>query len=678
MSLLVLDDIALRFAARTIVDGLSLRVAEQDRVGLIGPNGSGKTTLLRIMAGEQGIDRGRIDRRRGLRVGYLPQDLAIAGGASLRDFVLSSVPGRAELDAEHDAAEAELSAASARGAGEEEMLDLAERLAELTERASHFEQFFSEHEALRILAGLGFDTSEFHRDIGELSGGWKMRAVLAALLFQQPDLLLLDEPTNHLDMPSVAWFSAFLRRYPRSFFLISHDREFLDEQIARVVSFEPEGVRQYSGNYAQYVRQREEESRVLENTAANITRERERLQRVVDRFRAKASKAAMVQSKIKAIDKLGDVQLHGRRKTMRFSFPPCQRAASEVVRLEGVAKAYGDHVVFPGVDLTVRRGEKIAIIGPNGAGKTTLLKIMAGELAPDGGRVVVGGNVTVGYYAQHHADALHRDATVVQEVSSANPDALPARVRAILGAFLFSGDDVDKKVSVLSGGERARVALARLLIRPGNLLLMDEPSNHLDLESSEELAESMSGYDGTMVFVSHNRGLVRRLATRIWNVAGGGVETYAGTLDEYMDSCRRRLDDKSDAPGTDANGAGAAQGNAGDDGARKSRADERTRKRREAELRQRRTARLGPITNRIETLEQRIGELEKAQGERGAALSDPAVYADERRRRSLLGEYQESQAKLEELTARWESSHEELAALESELAAELAAESSEA
>jgi ATP-binding cassette subfamily F protein 3 len=678
MSLLVLDDIALRFAARTIVDGLSLRVAEHDRVGLIGPNGSGKTTLLRIMADEQGIDRGRIDRRRGLRVGYLPQDLAIAGGVSLRSFVLSSVPGRAEVDAEHDAAEAELSAASARGAGEAEMLELAERLADLTERASHFEQFFSEHEALRILAGLGFETWEFDRDIGELSGGWKMRAVLAALLFQQPDLLLLDEPTNHLDMPSVAWFSAFLRRYPRAFFLISHDREFLDEQIARVVSFEPEGVRQYSGNYAQYSRQREEEARVLENTAANITRERDRLQRVVDRFRAKASKAAMVQSKIKAIDKLGDVQLHGRRKTMRFSFPPCQRAASEVVRVEEVAKAYGDHVVFPGVDLTVRRGEKIAIIGPNGAGKTTLLKIMAGELAPDSGRVVIGGNVTVGYYAQHHADALHRDSTVEQEVASANPDALPARVRSILGAFLFSGDDVDKKISVLSGGERARVALARLLIRPGNLLLMDEPSNHLDLESSEELAESMSSYDGTMVFVSHNRGLIRRLATRIWNVSGGAVETYAGTLDEYMDSCRRRLDEKSDGPGADATGAGAAAASAGEDGARKSRADERVRKRREAELRQRRTARLGPITNRIETLEQRIGELEKAQSERGAALSDPAVYADERRRRTLLGEYQESQAKLEELTARWEASHEELAALEAELAAELAAETSEA
>jgi len=681
MSLLVLEDIALRFGARAIVDGLSLRVAEHDRIGLIGPNGSGKTTLLRIMAGDQGIDRGRIEQRRGLRIGYLAQDITVEGGVSLRDFVLSSVPGRAGLDADHDAAEAELAAAAARGAPEEVMLDLAERLAELTELASHFERFFSEHEALRILAGLGFPTDEVDRDIGELSGGWKMRAVLAALLFQQPDLLLLDEPTNHLDMPSVAWFSEFLRRYKRAFLLISHDREFLDEQIARVVSFEPEGVRQYSGNYAQYSRQRVEEARVLENAAANVERERERMQKFVDRFRAQANKARAVQSRVKALEKMADVQLHTRRRTMRFTFPPCDRAAGEVIRVEGVAKAYGDHVVFPGVDLSVRRGEKIAIIGPNGAGKTTLLKIMAGELAVDRGRVVIGGGVTLGYYAQHHADTLHRDSVVLDEVARANPDALPARVRAVLGAFLFSGDDVEKKVSVLSGGERARVALARLLIRPGNVLLMDEPTNHLDLESSEELAESMTSYDGTMVFVSHNRALIRRLATRIWNVADGGVETYAGTLDEYMDSCRRRLDEVADGDGAGeagtrgSDGAGRAAGaaaSADGDGAiaRKSRADERARKRREADERRRRSAKLGPISSRIEALEERIGELERAQAGRGAELSDPAVYADEKRRRQLLNDYQGAAAKLEELSARWEASHEELAALEVELAAE--------
>jgi len=661
VSLFVLEDIALRFAGRVIVDGLSLRVADADRIGLVGPNGSGKTTLLRIIAGEQAIDRGRIEKRRGIRVGYLPQDLAVEGGRSLRDFVVSSVPGRAEVDAELAACQTELAAASERDAGEEEMIDLAGRIAELTERASHFEQFFSEHEALRILHGLGFADDEKDRDLGELSGGWKMRAVLAALLFQQPDLLLLDEPTNHLDMPSVAWFSDFLRRYRRSFVLISHDREFLDEQIARVVSFEPEGVRQYSGNYSQYARQRGEEAKVLENAAANVARERERLERLVDRFRAKASKARMAQSKQKALDKLEEVPvLATQRRTMRMSFPPAARAGSEVARVEGVAKAFGEHVVFDAVDLSVRRGEKIAIIGANGAGKTTLLKIMAGELAPDAGKVTTGSNVTVGYYAQHHADTLHRDWTVVEEVARANPDALPARVRGVLGAFLFSGDDVDKKVAVLSGGERARVALARLLIKPGNLLLMDEPTNHLDLESSEELAESLAGFDGTIVFVSHNRSLVRRLATRIWNVADRTVETYSGTLDEYMYSCRVRLDENAEsAPTSAADGRPA-----------KRREDDKARKRREAEERQKRATLIGPIASRIQSLEERIAELEKAQATRGAELSDPAVYADDKRRRTLLSQYQDAAAKIEELTARWEAATEELEKAEAALAAD--------
>jgi ATP-binding cassette, subfamily F, member 3 len=661
VSVIVLEDIALRFAGRVIVDGLSLRVAESDRIGLVGPNGSGKTTLLRIIAGEQSIDRGRIEKRRGIRIGYLPQDLAVEGGRSLRDFVVSSVPGRAEVDGELAACQAELATAGDRGAGEEELLELAGRIAELTDRAGHFEQFFSEHEALRILAGLGFSEADKERDLRELSGGWKMRAVLAALLFQQPDLLLLDEPTNHLDMPSVAWFSDFLRRYRRAFILISHDREFLDEQIARVVSFEPEGVRQYGGNYTQYARQRAEEAKVLENAAANVARERERLERLVDRFRAKASKARMAQSKQKALDKLEEVPVLATvRRTMRMSFPPAARAGSEVARVDGVGKAFGDHVVFDSVDLTVRRGEKIAIIGANGAGKTTLLKIMAGELAPDRGKVTTGSNVTVGYYAQHHADTLHRDWTVEEEVARANPDALPARVRGVLGAFLFSGDDVDKKVAVLSGGERARVALARLLIKPGNLLLMDEPTNHLDLESSEELAESLAGFDGTIVFVSHNRSLVRRLATRIWNVADRTVETYSGTLDEYMYSCRVRLDENAESAPASAPDAVRP--------AARSREDDKARKRREAEERQKRAALIGPITSRIQSLEQRIGELEKAQAERGSALSDPAVYADDKRRRTLLSEYQDAAAKIEELTARWEAATEELEAAEARMA----------
>ncbi len=540
MSLVVLDGVSLFFGERKIVADLGLRIGEHDRIGLVGPNGSGKTTLLRMLAGQQEPDKGAITRAARVRIGYLPQDIAIEGGRTLIDFVLSSVPGREELDGELLATEAELAAAQGRGAGDDEMMDLATRIADIHERIDHFERFFAEHQAHRILAGLGFEPGDQSRDLGEFSGGWKMRAVLAGILFQQPDLALFDEPTNHLDMPSVAWFSDFLKAYKRSFVLISHDREFLNEQIARVVSFETEGVRQYSGNYDQYVRQRAEEAEILENKAKNLAREREKMEKFVERFRAQANKARAVQSRIKALEKMDDVEQYQRRKVMRFSFPAAARPVSEVARVEGLRKAYGDNVVFDDLDLVIRRGQKIGIIGKNGAGKTTLLRMIAGELPHDAGTIRLGSGVSLGYYAQHHADTLHPELTVYDEVRLANPDASIGQVRSVLGAFLFSGDDVDKPISVLSGGERARVALARLLIKPGNFLLMDEPTNHLDLESSESLAQSLAGYDGTIVFVSHNRRLIRTLANAIWNIEDGTVEPYPGTLDEYMYSLRLR------------------------------------------------------------------------------------------------------------------------------------------
>ncbi len=394
---------------------------------------------------------------------------------------------------------------------------------------------------------------------------------------------------------------------------------------------------------------------------------------------------------------------------MRFNFPPTDRSVAEMMRVDRVSKAYGAHVVFPGVELTVRRGEKIAIIGVNGAGKTTLLKMMAGELMPDKGAIHIGNGVKVGYYAQHHADTLDASATVYQIVQRANPNATVSRVRSMLGAFLFSGDDVDKPVSVLSGGERARVALARLLIDPGNLLLMDEPTNHLDLQSSESLAQSLTGFDGTLVFVSHNRSLIRTVATKIWNVEGRGVETYAGTLDEYMYSCRLRRDGASEevpaavapaarrdgvrAPGNPG-GGGKRQGEPAPAGGKRqgepapaaskqqgeaapaagagkgSREDEKNRKRRDAELRQKRTRALGPLEKRVAEIEARIGELEAEQRGRSAELSDPAVYEDAGRRDQLLRAYQTAQDKLEELTGRWEAAQAELDQAQAAFAAE--------
>ncbi|MCA9636110.1 MAG: ABC-F family ATP-binding cassette domain-containing protein, partial [Myxococcales bacterium] len=347
MSLVVFEHVNLGFGQKTIVDDLNLRIGEHDRIGLVGPNGSGKSSLLRMIAGDQGIDSGVIRCARGLRLGFLAQDIAPLAGVGLLDYVVSSVPGRAELDADVVAVEEELLAAQARAeasgeeADQEEVMSLATRLAELHEQVQHFETHYTAHEAERILAGLGFRADESGRDLGELSGGWRMRAVLAGLLFQRPDLLLLDEPTNHLDMPSVAWFSSFLRRYRRAFILVCHDREFLNEQIDRVVSFEPEGVRFYSGDYESYRRQRADEAQVLENKARNLQREREQTERFIERFRSKATKAKAVQSRVKALERMETVETLASRQVMRFRFPPCERAGDVVIQIEGLRKAYG-------------------------------------------------------------------------------------------------------------------------------------------------------------------------------------------------------------------------------------------------------------------------------------------------------------------------------------------------
>ncbi len=685
MSLLVLQGVSLAFGKKDLLRDLDLRIGAHDRVGLTGVNGSGKSSLMRMMAGHTKPDAGEVRARRGLRIGYLPQDIPPHGGTTVLATVTGSVPGRADIEAELAAAEAEMRRVQAEGEDEEAMMAAAEGIADAHERQTHFDTHYSEHEAHRILAGLGFSDADHGRDVGELSGGWRMRAHLGALLFQRPELLLLDEPTNHLDLPSVAWFGDFLRRYSHGFVLICHDREFLNEQIDRVVSLEIEGVRQYRGNYEQYRRQRAEEEIVLENQAKNLAREREQAERFITRFRAQANKARAVQSRVKALEKMDEVATFRAREVIRLRFPPCDRTGATVVDVQGLRKAFGDHVVFPGIDLRVQRGEKIGIIGKNGAGKTTLLKMIAGELPADAGEIALGNKVKVGYYAQHHAESLQSGRTVLEEVAAANPRAGVTRVRTLLGSFLFHEEDVDKPVDVLSGGERARVALAKILIDPGNVLLMDEPTNHLDLDSSEALAAALTTFDGSLVFVSHNRSFIRTLATRIWDVGDGRVETYPGTLDEYIE--RHRDPTKVEAARAEASpGPAGARGSAKPapvakvaakgaakpaakpapkpalevPGSAESREQRRNRKREEAQRRSERAKAIGPLERRIKTMEARIEALEAQQRERNLALADVAVYADAKRRDTLLTEYQRDSAELGELAEAWELAQAEL------------------
>ncbi len=648
----MVDNASLALGGRTLFEGLSLQVSEGDHVGLVGPNGSGKSSLLRVLAGTLDPDAGAVRLMPGARVGFLPQEIESFPDEPVLQFVYDSVPERPLVRDALSRAESRLGQLQrAGGDTEDELIATASEVAELHERMSALDARFSEHEAKRILHGLGFAQEDHGRLLSELSGGWKMRAVLASLLFQKPSVLLLDEPTNHLDMPSVAWFSKFLSNYDQALFLVSHDREFLNEQVNRVVSFEPEGVRTYRGDYEGYLRQREEEREVLENRARNLERERAHLEQFVRRFRAKASKAAQVQSRVRQLEKMESVELHRTARQARFAFPPTERGARVPLRVDELSMRYGSHLVLDHVSVAVERGDRIAIVGPNGAGKTTLLKILAGEIEASEGHVHLPGQSEIRYFAQHHAEALSLRSTVLEEVTGSSEGASSERIRSTLGALLFDQLGVEKKVSVLSGGERARVALAKILVRPGNVLLMDEPTNHLDLDTTEALTDALGTYDGTLLFVSHNRAFIRRLATRLWVVHDGQVESYAGTLDDYLWSCQ----DRDVAPATEASIQPAAT--------KKSRHARKEERRREATERAERNRKVKPLEDRVARLEQTIADLESTIQAHNEELSQPEIYEDGARRDTLLRDVAEAHAKLDLAMDEWTEAQRELETL---------------
>ena len=648
MSMLHARGLSLRYGPKVLLDGASFSLGHRDRVGLIGPNGSGKSTLMKILSGQIEPDAGSVQLVRRARAAYLPQELSELPPGSILEGVLSSVPGRTWLESRIAAAEAALAEARS----EEDQVELGGELAELHEELGHHEELYGRHRAEEILSGLGFPQSAFARPASELSGGWKMRAALASLLLQDPELLLLDEPTNHLDVPTLEWFDAFLRRSRKALLLVSHDREFLDRQIDRVLSLELEGLRSYAGDYERYLTARAQEEDLLAAQAEKQSRRRAQMQAFIERFRATASKARQVQSRVKLLEKEEIVQVREERATVRFRFPEAPRSGREVARLDRVSKGYGGRSVYRDLSAQVLRGDRIAVIGLNGAGKTTLLKLLAQEIGPDGGALALGHNVVTGYFAQHHTERLDPSRTVLEEVHGLVPTQPQSWVRGVLGAFLFSGDDVDKRISVLSGGERARVALARLLVVPSNFLLMDEPTNHLDLDSSEALIDALTRYQGTLLFVSHNRSFVNGLATQVWEVRDGQIDAQPGDLDDW--SRRRAAQTLGTGPAAQVRAVPGGQGSQ----ARRERALQR----------EQRDKVLGPIKRAIADLEQRIAELEQEKRSAEAQLADPVLFSDPARSTPLVTAYREASRKLEELYARWEHKNEELVAAESGIA----------
>jgi len=659
MSLVTVIKVSLNFVERQIFNQIGLQINPGDRIGLVGPNGSGKTTLLRIIMGEITPDEGEIKIAGNSRMGYLSQDVQENVSGALLQSILSAIPQRETLEKRLKAAERSLE----RTTDQPEQSTLGKEIANIHQEINRLNLDFPPHEAEKILLGLGFDVPDFQKPVSELSGGWKMRAALARLLYQKPDLLLLDEPTNHLDMPSVRWLETFLQGFKGAMILVSHDREFLNRQIHRLISFETEGMRSYGGNYDFYVKARAEEVKSLENKARNQEQKIKDAQKFIDRFRSKANKARQAQSKIKLVEKMELVQTHRKEKTIRFSFPPISRSGDEVVAIRDVSKWFGDNILYEHLNARVTRGEKIAIIGANGCGKTTLLRAVAGELKPDRGEIAVGHQVNIGYFAQHHSDLLNPQKTVVEEVYQSVPDATIGFVRSVCGAFLFSGNDVDKPISVLSGGERARVSLAKLLVKPGNFMLMDEPTNHLDIESSETLIDALTEYGGTLLFVSHNQSFVNRLATKIWDIRGRELIEYPGTLKEYYRHLEETegnihpgLKNPSRTPKKDGGKAEPSTGK-----------NRKKDKRKEAEQRQRIHDMLAPIRKELEQTENAISQLETRQKEVESLLADPKIFEDGTKSVPLLSEYKEVTTNLEIQLEKWEECHDKMASAKSRL-----------
>ncbi len=525
------------FGERILLDTVTWTVNEGERVGLCGPNGAGKTTLLRMLAGLDDPDGGQIVRSSDLTVGYLPQDGLEHSGRSLIDEASLAFQPLLEMRAEIDRIEHAL-ADQTLADGEHEKLLV--RYHDLTEFYRQGEGHSVELRVTQVLEGLGFTKADFVKPAETFSGGWQMRIALAKLLLGRPTLLLLDEPTNHLDLDARNWLEQYLNAYPYAVILVSHDRFFLDAVVTRVADLSLRTITDYVGNYSKYLRSREADLDRLRKAKQEQDDEVARMRAFIDRFRYQATKAAQVQSRIKMLEKVVPIEVPAERKRVHFTFPACPKSGRTVLELDRVNKQYDGNIVLRDVSLHIERGDRIALVAPNGAGKSTLMRMLSGAEAPDSGERRVGHQVVMQYFAQDEANRLPPEATVYQVMEVESSIAMVPAIRNILGGFLFSGDDIHKRAGVLSGGERTRLAVARMLLKPANTLLLDEPTNHLDLDSKDVLLEALEDFGGTLIFVSHDRYFVDRLANKIVVVGDGAIEVYPGTYEQFLWSREER------------------------------------------------------------------------------------------------------------------------------------------